>query len=85
MLLKHATRLSCYDRRNKQGNESRRGWVIPMEKTNRFPLFHLGDMYLEYQPPLRLDFGLLLDMVRGKELIGGRESRVVMDVRVPFE
>ena len=55
------------------------------EDTNHFPLFQLGDVFLENQPPFGLDFGLLPDRVLSKELIGGRECRVMMNVRVPFE
>ena len=55
------------------------------EDTDHFPLFQFGDMLLEYQPPFGFDFGLLPDGVLGEELIGRRECRVVMDIRVPLE
>jgi len=42
-------------------------------------------MLLEYQPPVRLDFGLFPDRVLGEELIGGRECRVAMGIRVLSE
>ena len=51
------------------------------DDTNHFPSFQLG-MFLEYQPPIGLDFGLLPDRVPGEGLIDGRECRVAMDIWV---
>ena len=59
MLLERAARLCCYETRSERRNESHLD--DPEEDTNRFPLFQLGDAFLEYQTPLRLGFGLLTD------------------------
>jgi len=68
--------------RSERRNELRRGWVIPKEKIQTISRCS-NYVSLEYQPPLGLDVGLLQDRVLNKELIGGRECRVVIDIRVP--
>ena len=74
MLPEHVARLSCYEARNEERDESRHGQVIPMdngEDTDHLPLFQLGEVFLEYRPPFRLNSGLLLGRVLGRELIDG--------------
>ena len=62
-------------------------WLGDLDEkdANHFPLFQLGGMLLEYQPPLRLDLRLLPDRVLGKELIDGGECCVMINVWVPFK
>lgn len=55
------------------------------EGTNHFPLFQLRDMLLEYQPPFRLDLGLLPDRMLGKDLVGRGKCRVMVNIWIPFE
>jgi len=85
MFLERAALLSHYDTRKEEGSESRRGWVIPMETTRTISRCFNSGTFLKYQPPVGLDFGLLPDRVLGEELIGGRECRVAIDIRVLSE
>ena len=52
------------------------------ESTNRFPLLQLRDVFLEYEPPFRLDLGLVSDSMLGKELTGSGERRVTVNVGI---
>ena len=85
MLLERAVLFSHYDTRKEEGSESRRYQVIPTETTRTISRCFNSGVFLEYQPPVGLDFGLLPDRVLGEELIGGRECRVAIDIRVRLE
>lgn len=55
------------------------------EGANHFSLFYFSNVLLEHQPPFGLDLGLLPDRVLSKELIGGGECRIVVNVWIPLE
>ena len=85
MLLERDARLSCYETGNDEAGEFPVVERSNENGTNHFPLLQFGDVLLKYQPPLGLNLRLLPDGMLGKELIGSRECRVVINIWVPFE